>query len=302
MAAYASFWLSCGLGLTTLVATGYTTVPPHDGLAKVRVGDVVKRIKCDVSNTIMKIAQDPGPAHNYPYLFLSGWAAKIHLTIAVDDSVSLNPGATFTDPLDKTVATRLVPATTEFFSLGVGVGFTTEAIRTEDIEFLFSFPDVEAEFKDQSRKDELYNDCKFPNGLLLESNLGLDVLIIGALEPIKSGVLKPEKNVGPGAAPVPTPPSETSIKKQLEDLKIASSRLPELPENTTLREVAANSVHPTSANKLISIFGQHSNIDTKFLKANGPPTVFINTMSAVTYTNEARPYRTESTRHYKLGC
>jgi hypothetical protein len=287
MATYSSFWLSCGLGLTTLAATGCTTVPPRDGLAKVHVGDVVKRIKCDVSNAVIQMAQEPGPADNYPYLFLSEWAAKIHLTIAIDDSVSLNPGATLTSPLDQTVATRLVPATTEFFSFGLGAGLTTEAIRTEDIEFLFSFPDVEAEFKDETRKEKLYNDCKFPNGLLLESHLGLEDLIRGALEPIKSGVLKPERNVGPGATPVPTPPNERSIQKQLEDLKIASSRLPEIPDNTTLRAVASSSVHPASANKLISSFGQQGNIDSKFLKSSGPPIVFINTITAITYTNEA---------------
>jgi hypothetical protein len=50
--------------------------------------------------------------------------------------------------LDKTVvATALIPATTEMFSLGLGAGFTTEAVRQEDIEFLVSFSEMIPEFQ-----------------------------------------------------------------------------------------------------------------------------------------------------------
>jgi hypothetical protein len=167
------------IGLTLI---GCAVVPPHDGLARGRVGDVIKRVKCDLAEVVSRKAKERTPDGTTPFAFLKHWAAKIHLTIAVDDTVSLNPGATISNPLDKTVATRLIPATVETFSLGIGAGFTTEAIRTEDIEFLVSFSDMLTEF--QKSDLQLYNGCKFDNGLFLESELGLVPLVDSALDPV----------------------------------------------------------------------------------------------------------------------
>ena len=97
---------------------------------------MVKRIKCDLAEVVFRKAQEETPDGRTPFVFLKNWAAKIHLTIAVDDTVSVNHGATLINPLDKTVATRLIPET---FSFGLGAGISTEAVRTEDVEFLMSF-------------------------------------------------------------------------------------------------------------------------------------------------------------------
>jgi hypothetical protein len=184
----------------------------------VHVGDVVKRIKCDLAKIIFTKAQERTPDGRTPFEFLAYWAAKIHLTITIDASVGVNPGATITTPLDKTVATALIPATTELFSLGLGAGLTTEAVRTEDIEFLMSFPEIITEFQKPSQV-ELYNGCQFDNGLLLESDLDLGSLVDSALEPIKTGVLYQGNNVGPGPAPVAIPDSQLkNIAKTLADV------------------------------------------------------------------------------------
>src|SRR5262249_5213095 len=136
------FRRAIGIVLLSLLLNGCVNVPTHDGLARVRVGDVVKRIKCDMAEIIFRKAQIRTPDGRHPFLFLEDWAAKIHLTIAIDDTVGITPGASVTSPLDKTVATALLPATTETFSLGIGAGLTTEAVRQEDIEFLVSFSDM----------------------------------------------------------------------------------------------------------------------------------------------------------------
>jgi hypothetical protein len=240
------YWSALGLVAFAASLIGCVVVPPRDGLARVRVGDVVKRIKCDLAEVVFQKAQERTPDGRTPFVFLSNWAAKIHLTIAVDDLVSLNPGATITNPLDKTVATTLIPATTETFSLGVGVGISTEAIRTEDIEFLVSFSDMETEFQKPSKR-ELYNGCKFDNGLLLESDLGLAPLVNSALEPIGSGVLYQGNNVGPGAAPVPIPPGQLNdIAKQLEKLRSASTGLPVISADK-LKTTTASQVYSEDA-------------------------------------------------------
>jgi hypothetical protein len=200
-------------------------------------------------------AQERTPDGRTPFVFLKNWAAKIHLTIAVDDTAGLNPGATITTPLDKTVATALIPATTEFFSLGIGAGVTTEAIRTEDVEFLMSFSDMAIEFQNPAKR-ELYNGCKFDSGLLLESDLGLAPLVDSALEPIKSGILYQGNNVGPGAAPVAIPPNQlNNIAKQLAELKSATSGLPPKPSpDQSLSDVAGLLRNKTQFNRLITKF------------------------------------------------
>jgi hypothetical protein len=238
---------------------GCVVVPPHDGLARVRVGDVVKRVKCELAEVISNKAQEKTPDGRRPFVFLGNWAAKIHLTIAVDDTANLNPGATISNPLDKTVATALIPTTTEMFSLGLGAGFTTEAVRQEDIEFLVSFSDMIPEFQNTPRRDYLYNDCKLPQGLLLESDLGLWSLVNAALEPVESGVLYQGNNIGPpGTSAVAIPPGQlNNIPEQLEKFRAVSGELPKPPPDQPLSALA-NPQNRTQFNALITKF-QFSN-------------------------------------------
>jgi len=187
------------------VSAACVATPPHDGLARVHVDDVVKRVKCDIAHAVLlKTNQRSRDGKHHPFGFLTGWAAKLHLTIAVDDTASINPGATIIRALPS------VGSTAQSYSTGIGVGVSTEAVRTEDIEFLMSFSDLKNEFSER-KKGELYNFCQFDRGLLLESDLGLDALVDAALQPVASGVLQPGNNIGPGATPPDTP------AKQLED-------------------------------------------------------------------------------------
>lgn len=195
-----------GTGLVGCVVT-----PSHDGLARVRVDDVVKRVRCDIRDAVFsKIAQKTTDGR-YPYAFLQGWAAKVHFTIIVDDTSSINPGATLIHVLPS------VGSSSQNYSTGIGVGVTTEAVRQEDIEFLMSFSDMNKDFHDPAR-GELYQYCRFNDGLLLESDLGLSGMVDAALAPIGSGLLRPGNNIGPGATPPDTPssqlkPPENQIKE-----------------------------------------------------------------------------------------
>jgi hypothetical protein len=232
--------------------TGCVRVPSHESLAPVHVGDVVKRIKCEVAQSVFKLARYETSDGNTPLLFLEDWAAKIHLTLIVDDIAAVTPGLTYSDPLDKTLATRFFPATTELFSLGAGVGLSTEAVRQEDIEFLFSFSDLKKEFQNSDRKLYAYDNCSYSDGVLLESNLDLDPMIESALEPIKQGILKPGKNVGPGAAPAATPPKQTNISKELQGLQIATQNLPS--SNASLDEITQNVENKSELGKILGQF------------------------------------------------
>jgi hypothetical protein len=265
-------WNTLGLFALGASLIGCVVVPPRDGLARVHVGDVVKRIKCDLAEVIFEKAQERTPDGRTPFVFLSNWAAKIHMTIAIDESASLNPGATIMNPIDKTVATALIPATVETFSLGIGAGITTEAIRTEDIEFLVSFSDMLTEFQKPSKR-EVYNGCKFENGLLLESDLGLAALVNSALEPIENGVLYQGHNVGPGAAPPPIPEDQLkNLKEQLKELQSASRNLPRPSPDQSISDLANVLQNKSQFNALIFKFAVPNSMISKSetqLKAEG---------------------------------
>src|ERR1700691_696326 len=84
-------------------------VPRMDGAANVSVDDVAKRVKCDVWKVVWAKLNEPpfDKHHNNRYSFLKSWGAKVHLTLAVDNTGSLNPGATLIRPLPASQSTSL---------------------------------------------------------------------------------------------------------------------------------------------------------------------------------------------------
>ena len=72
--------------------------------------------------------------------------------LVVDDSASINPGASVTTPL------HTVNNVAQSFTLGVGAGLTTQAVRQEDVEFLVSFSDIDKEFQ-QTSTGPFYYSC-----------------------------------------------------------------------------------------------------------------------------------------------
>jgi hypothetical protein len=190
-------------GFCIALCSGSCVVPPRDGLAQVRVDDVMRLIKCEMAQAVLdKTNKKSEDGKSYPFTFLLQWAVKLHLTIAVDDQASINPGATLISPLPA------VGSVGQQRSVGFGVGFGSQAIRTEDYEYLMSFADLLDEFEDipknRPRVGKLYNFCHLNRGLLLESELGLKALVDAALEPVRTGVLRAGGGaVGPGAPPTP---------------------------------------------------------------------------------------------------
>jgi len=183
-----------------------TQVPKNTGPANVRFDQVVKRIKCDLTRAVYhKALQDAR------YGFLTQWAAKVHMTLAVDDQASINPGLTVTDPL---------AAAGTSFSLGVGGTFTGQAVRTEEYEFFLSFDNTLNELSSQA-SESLYDGCKFAPGVLLESDLDFAAIIDRAVSPVGAGVLKTGTQVGPGSSSSPPLPANeiANIERALKVAK-----------------------------------------------------------------------------------
>src|SRR5947207_12348808 len=108
--------------LLMLGLAGCATVPRIDGAANVSLDDVTRRIKCDIWKVVWAKLNEPpfDRHHRNRYSFLEGWGAKVHLTLAVDNTGALNPGATLIDPLPGS----------QSFSLGLGAGISTQAVAT----------------------------------------------------------------------------------------------------------------------------------------------------------------------------
>ncbi len=177
-------------------------------MANVPLNDVVKRIKCDLTRAVHdKALEDPR------FRFLTQWSAKVHLTVAVDNTATVNPGATIIHPLKHAGTSS---------SLGLGAGLNTEAVRTEDIEFFLAFPNLLDEFGKMDRKtfEERYHDCQFENGVLLQSDLDLKSIFDKALEPVRAGTLRKGPNVpfGSGGPPAIPANEEAKIRQALDDL------------------------------------------------------------------------------------
>lgn len=168
---------------------GCVQVPSFDGPAGVPVSAVVARLKCEIRRVAWLKSEDPR------YEFLKHWAAKVHLTVAVDDAVGLNPGATITEPLHNAYAVAAGPTTLagttiasvpQSFGVGLGGGLNSEVVRQEDLEFFLSF----AELSDDSRTSAYeFNECARPNGILLQSDLKMEELFDSALAPVRDRVL-----------------------------------------------------------------------------------------------------------------
>ncbi|WP_315827844.1 hypothetical protein [Bradyrhizobium sp. SZCCHNG3015] len=180
-----------------------TVVPRNAGTADVRFDKVVKRVKCDLLGAIYtKANQDPDR-----FGFLTQWSAKVHMTLTVDDQGSVNPGLTVTSPL-------AVSGTT--FSVGAGASLTGQAQRIEDYEFFLSFDKAGSEMTQEVVRAR-YDGCRFPDGVLLESDFDFGSVIERAVSPIEAGLLKKGRQVGPGSNTSPSIPANEipNIKQAL---------------------------------------------------------------------------------------
>jgi hypothetical protein len=198
---------------------GCVQVPQRNGMAAMDINTLIKRIKCDLNQIVLEKAykqfpHEVRPERRQPFLFLRSWAAKVRLSVAVDDTFMISPGASYTTPL------HTVNNVAQSFTLGAGGSLSTQAVRQEDVEFLISFTDIDTENDNHELDTRLYDYCQQAPGLLLESDLGLDRLINAALMPVETGVLKPGRNFGPGASPPPAIPKADLPKIVAEKRKV----------------------------------------------------------------------------------
>lgn len=194
-----------------LLMASCVVVPQIDGAAAyVPTDEIVRRIKCELVEAVKERSEDPR------LNFLTQWSATVHLTRIVDGSSGINPGATLTDA---------IPGGS--FSLGVGAGLTTQAVKTDELQFFLSFPHVINELYRPRKYQTVYRGCELNKGVLLDSDLGIGETIDKATAPILAGTLPPfvTTRARAGNAVARPPGEDKNIRDSLE--KLRTIRLPD---------------------------------------------------------------------------
>ncbi len=105
------------------------------------------------------------------------------------------------------------------------------------------------ELSNRPRAIALYDDCVFPPGFLLESNLGLESMFERALSPVSAGTLSTGPQVGPGSSTSPAQPANEaqnvaktlSALKSVPDVNVTAASLrnstPEGPAKFRMNEI-----------------------------------------------------------------
>jgi hypothetical protein len=183
----------------------------------ISINEVVKRVKCEIRDAVANRPENR-------YKWFDKWTVQADLTLAVNDSSGVSPGAVFTQPLKPVTNT---------FALGLGAGATTTAARTEIVSFSMSVKEIRKEFfnKDGSVNTNaalFYNDCQV-YGLVpigLTGNLGLREWVDSAFGPVdtKVGPLPGDTLLREGNHKPPKGPSGAGATTSTQKAQAAASQ------------------------------------------------------------------------------
>jgi hypothetical protein len=217
----------CGLVLPDLNPIAGSQPDPKNPYS-ISINEVVKRVKCEIWDAIKD-----RPEKEYPWF--NKWVVQADLTLTVNDSSSLNPGATFIQPLTTASIPLRVTNMARSASLGVGGGDTNTAFRTEIVSFSMSIPELRKEFEKPTPEMIVeYNDCHPYGAIDLTGNLGLAEWVNSAFGPVDNGLLKEGPHSPPKAPPgtqggAPPPPKGANVSRLLT--RQAATSQPPVPDD-----------------------------------------------------------------------
>jgi hypothetical protein len=110
--------------------------------------DLVNHIKCEIHLGVrdaLKVWAKGGPAGGNGVEWLKGWDAKVTLKLTVDDTTSLSPGVSLTQPMHNVISFFSEGGNVtspQSFSLGLGLQASAESTRAETLAFTFRIADL----------------------------------------------------------------------------------------------------------------------------------------------------------------
>jgi hypothetical protein len=205
------------VALTVLVLAGCAHLPAMDEAAKgPQIDDLVRRIKCDLYGGFAGPLSAP-----QGYEWLRTWTAQANLNLIVSDQSQLTPGAVLTTPLRATTVPFVVTNFAQSFNMGLGAQLSNTATRNEGIIFTVSMDELIQEFGNG------HEDCRFPDNIDLQSELGIKEWITHSLSPadhryLDIGYHKPPK-AGTGAAAATASKTIQGVGKATSDPKFIAA-------------------------------------------------------------------------------
>jgi hypothetical protein len=231
---------------------------PKNNPKSISINEVVKRVKCEIYDSIKE-----RPERKYPWF--NKWAVQADLTLTVNDSSGISPGATITQPLNAFTIPGKVTNFGQSFNLGIGGGVTTTAFRTEIVSFTVSMADIRKEFAKPAAISNS-NDC-LPYGVAdLTGNLGLREWVDSAFGPIDENLLRegdhktPKAPTGTQGGAPPSLSGSTGTASAAAQFNITGAKalLNANPENHLLIDSLKNSQnidHELLAHKAPQVIG-----------------------------------------------
>ncbi len=167
--------------------------PPYTATAQIEF-EIRRKIYCELKDAVRHINKFPLAAGDasgpkVPGVMIpNSWIAQISLSLQVDESTALTPGATYNDVLNNAVRTFGVGSPLvvgQAFNLSVGATLSSTATRIDkfdpvySVEWLMKQPTDASICKD---KNDIFNNA-YPRSspFLIESELGIDKWLVGAI-------------------------------------------------------------------------------------------------------------------------
>jgi hypothetical protein len=174
-------WRAVVTALAILATSGCAMTTPNlrlpinggdaeEGLSQERL---IGYIKCSLGQALHDVmSQNAGDRSKYgklapisPAPWLSDWGAQVSLKVTVDENSNLSPGVMFKTPMKNAVKhfSNGDVTTGRSFGLPISASATSEATRTETIQFYFYFPDLAADYGERTKRCQPHGDY-FING------------------------------------------------------------------------------------------------------------------------------------------
>lgn len=186
-----------------------TTVPeiaePWDGPdgTKDLEFNIKRAIFCDLRTAVWSI-NTIETVNGKPVEYLPGdWGAQITLSLEVDESSGVSPGATLTEPIVASIkryTTGTIVSTPQSFGLGASGTLSSQALRTDKFNMFYLVSDLRRPIDEENDVCTGDKDRK-GTSLLLQSDLRLKEWLTGAMDVTQR--LPSSTSGGSGSSPKP---------------------------------------------------------------------------------------------------
>jgi hypothetical protein len=147
--------------------------------------NIKRAVYCDLRNAIRSVSDIQETVNGKPVDFLPGdWGAQITLSLEVDESTGVSPGATLTEPIVasiKTYSNGTFISTPQSFSLGFGGTLSSQALRTDKFNMFYLVSDMRRQIDPENDVCNDDKDKRKGSSWMLTSDLRIPEWLHGAM-------------------------------------------------------------------------------------------------------------------------